>query len=223
MASEVVLLADLLLRMVDCASGPRAPRPRPPGPSGASTWADGGTDRRALPAPGPRTNAAIGAAPAVTRRSGAPPARSRRHRGSPRVLPGTSAPRHSAPPTCSGVCRGSCGAGVTLQPEPCHPSAGADLSRVRRNQTRLRVGPRGFRTPNLRIRVRSRSAGQRAGCCLSCCIASLQCSLFRDASRSITGMRRGHASVRRCHYVRTPEPSRSRETVKAPNREACPT
>jgi hypothetical protein len=116
-----------------CAFGPRAPRPRPPEPSGASTWADGGTGRRALPAPGPRTNAAIGAPPGVTRRSGAPPARSRRHRGSPRVLPGTSAPRHSAPPTCSGVCRGSGGAGVTLQPEPCHPSAGADVSRVRRN------------------------------------------------------------------------------------------
>ena len=117
MASEVVLLADLLLRMVDCASGPRAPRPRPPGPSGASTWADGGTDRRALPAPGPRTNAAIGAAPAVTRRSGAPPARSRRHRGSPRVLPGTSAPRHSAPPTCGSVSR--------IMRSRRHPSAGA--------------------------------------------------------------------------------------------------
>lgn len=115
-----------------CAFGPRAPRPRPPEPSGASTWADGGTGRRALPAPGPRTNAAIGAPPGVTRRSGAPPARSKRHRGSPRVLPDTSAPRHSAPPTCSGVCRGSGGAGVTLQPEPCHPSAGADVSRIRR-------------------------------------------------------------------------------------------
>lgn len=47
----------------------------------------------------------------------------------------TSAPRHSAPPTCSGVCNGSGGASVTRQAKPCHPSAGADVSRIRRNHT----------------------------------------------------------------------------------------
>ncbi len=35
------------------------------------------------------------------------------------------------------MCRGSGGAGVTHQPEPRNPSAGADVSRIRRNQTFL--------------------------------------------------------------------------------------
>ena len=48
-------------------------------------------------------------------------------------------------------CHGSGGAGVTHQPEPRNPSAGAEMSRVRRNQTPP-GGPRGTRTPNLRIK-----------------------------------------------------------------------
>jgi hypothetical protein len=72
-----------------------------------------------------------------------PPARPpppKLHRGSPREPPDTSAPRHPAPPACSGVCRGSGGASVTYQAKPCHPSGAADMSRNRRNQTLRRWG-----------------------------------------------------------------------------------
>src|SRR3972149_9830162 len=103
-------------------------------PSGASTWEDDGSDRRAPGGPGSRTSATTDARPDATRRSAAPLERSERHRGSPRALPDTSAPRHSAPPTCR-ECRGSGGASVTLQVKPCHPSAGAEMSRIRRNHT----------------------------------------------------------------------------------------
>ncbi len=120
-----------------CADGPPAPTHRRPDPSDASTSGDGGTDRRAPEGPGPRTTAATGAPLGATRRTGAPLPPLPLHLGSPRPLPGTSAPRHSAPPTCSGVCRGSGGASVTHQARPRHPSGEADESRIRRDQTIL--------------------------------------------------------------------------------------
>src|SRR5437870_2711803 len=64
----------------------------------------------------------------------------KRHRGSPRGPPDTSVPPHSAPPTCSGVCRGSGGAGVTHQAKPRHPSAEAETSRVRRTKQSFSSG-----------------------------------------------------------------------------------
>ncbi len=42
-------------------------------------------------------------------------------------MPDTFAPRHSAPPTCQGVCRGSGGTSVTHQAYPCNPSPGANV------------------------------------------------------------------------------------------------
>ena len=147
-----------------CADGPQGPRPRSQGPSGARTWVVDGIDRQDRVARGPHTFGATGAPPGGTRRSGWPPRPPGRHRGSPRALPDTAAPRHSAPPTWLGACNGSGGASVTPQAEPCHPSAGADVSRIRRNHTTVRAGGR-IRTDDLPItsRLRYRTAPRRRG------------------------------------------------------------
>jgi hypothetical protein len=39
-----------------------------------------------------------------------------------------------SPVNMAGVCNGSGGTSVTRQAKACHPSAGADVSRIRRNQ-----------------------------------------------------------------------------------------
>ncbi len=53
-----------------------------------------------------------------------------------------------------GECHGSGGASVTHQPEPRNPSAGAEMSRVRRNHTISVVGPPGLEPGTCGLRVR---------------------------------------------------------------------
>src|SRR5205823_8289202 len=110
-----------------------------PKPTQTATRVESGDQEMSQPVPtgisaglALRTTGATGGWLGGRRRTGAPPPRSELHRGS---LLGTFAPRHSAPSTCR-ECHGSGGAGVTHHPEPRNPSPGADVSRVRRNQTR---------------------------------------------------------------------------------------